>query len=120
MSHHKCKQNRASRKGLARGAEPCPTITNADRVAALRKMLGAVKALMGNLRMDYFLYGGSAVGQYRCGDVLPWDGDNDIVVPRKDLQALHQKVFGRPWKDLGANKSSGMPWESRGYNEWSG
>jgi hypothetical protein len=105
MSHHKCQQT----------GDPCPYITNSDRITALRKLLGATKTLLGRLNVDYMLYGGTAIGQYRCGDVLPWDADNDIMIPRKDLFRMHEIIFGRPWRDL-ANESESS---SLGYGEYS-
>merc|ERR1719161_1841409 len=91
-------------------------ITNADRVDALRKLLRGTKSFLGKLGIDYMLYGGSAIGQYRCGDVLPWDGDNDVLVPRKDLLKMHEVIYGRPWADLRTeeNKNSEL-----GYSEFS-
>merc|ERR1719171_3044457 len=50
-------------------------ITHADRVNSLRRALHGTAALFRQLGVEHMLYGGSAIGQYRCGDVLPWDVD---------------------------------------------
>lgn len=75
----------------------CPQITNADRVNSLRRLLSVTDKLMKFFHADYFLYAGTAVGQQRCGDVLPWDKDNDILVPRTHLLRIQKAVFGEKW-----------------------
>lgn len=119
MGHHKCQHSgKPEAQGIASARGDCPYISNRARVDALRKLLTVTHMLMENLKVDYMLYGGSAIGQYRCKDVLPWDGDNDILVPRKDIFRMHQEIYGRPWRDLMKNETEHgeLGW---GYSEYS-
>lgn len=119
MNHHKCKHaGTPSAEGIPSAKYPCPYISNRARVDALRKLLKVTHTLMVNLKIDYMLYGGSAIGQYRCKDVLPWDGDNDILISRADIFRMHQEIYGRPWRDLATNESEhgAQGW---GYSEYS-
>jgi len=43
----------------------------------------------------WFLSSGTALGAYRCGDVLPWDVDCDIIVPEEGIRKLYTSVFNR-------------------------
>jgi hypothetical protein len=119
MGHHKCiHAGKPEAAGVANAKSPCPYISNRYRVDALRRLLKVTHTLMVNLKVDYMLYGGSAIGQYRCKDVLPWDVDNDILVPRKDIFRMHQVIYGRPWRDLMTNETEygDLGW---GYSEYS-
>lgn len=119
MGHHKCVHaGKPEAEGIPSAEWPCPYITNRARVHALRQLLSATHKLMMNLHVEYMLYGGSAIGQFRCEDVLPWDGDNDILVPRKHILRMHQEIYGRPWADLRTNETmyGDQGW---GYSEYS-
>ena len=48
-------------------------VSNKESVEILRGALEHTKELLRNYGIPYILYGGSAIGQYRCQDVLPWD-----------------------------------------------
>merc|ERR1719375_2609199 len=71
-------------------------VTNADRVDSIRRALKGTSKLLASLRVPSILYGGSALGMYRCGDVLPWDVDCDVLVDAGDLGAIHEAAFGEP------------------------
>lgn len=119
MTHHKCKDaGTPAAQGIPSAKYPCPRITNRARVDALRKLLKVTHTLMVNLNIDYMLYGGSAIGQYRCRDVLPWDADNDILVSRNDIYRIHKEIYGRPWRDLRANETEYGEY-GWGYSEYS-
>lgn len=79
-------------------------VTNADRVRSLRRALKGTAALLGHLGIDSLLYGGSAIGYYRCGDVIPWDVDCDVLVDKADITKIHQAAFGQPldWQNFQA------------------
>jgi len=62
--------------------------TNLERVDSIRGLLKQTKKLLNDLQVPYALYGGSAVGQERCGDVLPWDSDCDVVVWEHDVHKI--------------------------------
>lgn len=69
-------------------------VTNTMRVDSIRRALAGSKALFHKLGIQSLLYGGSAIGQYRCGDVIPWDVDCDFIVGEASIYDLHEKVFG--------------------------
>lgn len=90
-------------------------IRNMDRVTSLRNALKGTSALLKNLGIKHMLYGGSAIGQYRCGDVLPWDVDCDVLISSRDVAKLHQHVFndksfwsGRATGDLASLGAPGI------------
>lgn len=69
--------------------------TNADRVNSIRRALAGTKALFNTLEVEHVLYGGSLIGQHRCGDVLPWDVDCDVLVSSKSIQRIYAEVYGK-------------------------
>jgi len=69
--------------------KPCDKKTsNLDRLNSIRGVLGKAKTLLDGLNIEYSIYAGSAIGQERCGDVLPWDADCDIVVWERDVEKI--------------------------------
>jgi drug/metabolite transporter (DMT)-like permease len=62
--------------------------TNLERLNSIRGLLGRTKTLLDDLQIEYAIYGGSAIGQERCGDVLPWDKDCDVVVWEEDVHKI--------------------------------
>lgn len=78
-------------------------VENRHRVTSLRNALHGAQALFNSLEVEYLLYGGSAIGQYRCGDVIPWDVDCDVLVSKSDIEKIHRQVFGADmdWYQIG-------------------
>lgn len=70
-------------------------VTNGMRVKSIRRALHGAQQLFHNLNVQSMLYGGSAIGQYRCGDVIPWDVDCDILVGQAHIDLIHKKVFNK-------------------------
>jgi hypothetical protein len=70
-------------------------VTNGMRVKSIRRALKGTKQLLTKLNVQNLLYGGAALGQYRCGDVIPWDVDCDILVSQADVELIHKKVFNK-------------------------
>lgn len=68
-------------------------VTNSMRVKSIRRALSGARQIFSNLKVQSLLYGGSAIGQYRCGDVIPWDVDCDVLVSQADIEVIHEKVF---------------------------
>lgn len=62
--------------------------TNLERVSSIRGLLKRTKQLMDDIKVPYALYGGSALGQERCKDVLPHDVDCDVIVWMKDVEKI--------------------------------
>lgn len=77
--------------------------TNRERVAAIRRSLHATKSLLDDREIPYTLFGGSAIGQYRCEDVLPWDLDCDVLVPQDSIPKLRAVLQepGSGWRGKG-------------------
>lgn len=75
----------------------CPDVpvTNRERIRILRGLLNATHGLMTSLDAAYAVIAGTTIGYYRCRDVLPWDGDNDIVV-RREFNSKLGGVFKEP------------------------
>lgn len=51
-------------------------------------ILEKVIAICENHNINYYIYGGTALGAVRHGGFIPWDDDVDIVVFRKDYEKL--------------------------------
>lgn len=69
--------------------QPCDRKgSNLERLQSIRGLLGRTKQLMNDIGIPYAIYGGSAIGQHRCGDVLPWDSDCDVVVWMEDAHKI--------------------------------
>lgn len=54
----------------------------------LKQMLFAFDLFCKEHQLEVFLVGGSALGAYRHGDIIPWDDDIDIAMTRKDFETL--------------------------------
>lgn len=70
------------------------TVTNSMRVESIRRALKGSQALFQSLDVPSLLYGSSAIGQFRCGDVIPWDVDCDFMLSEASIERIHEKVFG--------------------------
>jgi len=69
--------------------QPCSKKgTNLARLNSIRGVLGRIKTLMNGIGVGYVIHAGSAIGQQRCGDVLPWDTDCDIAVWENDIPRI--------------------------------
>lgn len=68
-------------------------VTNSMRVKSIRRALKGAQQAFSNMNVQSLLYGGSAMGQYRCKDVIPWDVDCDIMISQADVAVIHRKVF---------------------------
>jgi hypothetical protein len=90
--------------------------TNRERVQSMRATVHATKQLMVKHSMQHLLFGGVAIGAYRCGDVLPWDVDTDVVVQQAQLPRLLKLLVkdsnGTGWYGHGKSldlASEGLP-----------
>jgi len=66
--------------------------TNRERFESIQRALAMTKQTLDAQGIGYVLYGGSAIGQYRCGNVLPWDADCDVLVKMSDVPKLRQSL----------------------------
>lgn len=66
------------------------SFTVRQRVSSVRGLLRAAAAFFQKYNVTYTVYGGSGIGAWRCGDVLPWDDDADVLVQDADMP----KLFG--------------------------
>eukprot|EP00747_Dinoflagellata_sp_TGD_P127385 gnl/TRDRNA2_/TRDRNA2_174400_c0_seq12.p1 gnl/TRDRNA2_/TRDRNA2_174400_c0~~gnl/TRDRNA2_/TRDRNA2_174400_c0_seq12.p1 ORF type:complete len:476 (+),score=73.39 gnl/TRDRNA2_/TRDRNA2_174400_c0_seq12:52-1479(+) len=90
--------------------------TNAERVTSIRKTLSVTHQFLKKFGVYHALYGGSAIGAYRCKDVLPWDVDSDVMVLNSQFPSLMNLLNGAPqgtgWKHKGRSidmSSIGFP-----------
>lgn len=44
------------------------------------------------LNLEYIIYGGTLLGQVKYGDIVPWDDDIDVAMPRKDYNEFLKKA----------------------------
>lgn len=63
-------------------------VSNRERHDSIRNALAVTKQTLDGASVPYVLYGGSAIGQYRCEDVLPWDADCDVLIKKADISKL--------------------------------
>jgi len=69
--------------------QPCDRPgTNLERLNSIRGLLKKTKLVLDYLQVPYALAGGSAIGQQRCNDVLPWDSDCDVMVWMHDVYKI--------------------------------
>lgn len=83
-------------------------VTNGMRVKSIRRALKGSQSLFQKLDVPSLLYGGSAIGQLRCGDVIPWDVDCDFMISAASIAVIHEKVFGTKldWDNWKAGETS--------------
>jgi len=79
--------------------------TNLQRVESIRAALQTTKRLLESKGIQYLLAGGSAIGAFRCKDVLPWDVDSDVYVHQDGIQKL---------VDLFKGATNGTGWQEQG------
>eukprot|EP00747_Dinoflagellata_sp_TGD_P127434 gnl/TRDRNA2_/TRDRNA2_174400_c0_seq7.p1 gnl/TRDRNA2_/TRDRNA2_174400_c0~~gnl/TRDRNA2_/TRDRNA2_174400_c0_seq7.p1 ORF type:complete len:453 (+),score=63.22 gnl/TRDRNA2_/TRDRNA2_174400_c0_seq7:131-1489(+) len=79
--------------------------TNAERVTSIRKTLSVTHQFLKKFGVYHALYGGSAIGAYRCKDVLPWDVDSDVIVLSWQFPTLLNLLNGAP---------QGTGWQKKG------
>eukprot|EP00747_Dinoflagellata_sp_TGD_P127388 gnl/TRDRNA2_/TRDRNA2_174400_c0_seq15.p1 gnl/TRDRNA2_/TRDRNA2_174400_c0~~gnl/TRDRNA2_/TRDRNA2_174400_c0_seq15.p1 ORF type:complete len:434 (+),score=64.65 gnl/TRDRNA2_/TRDRNA2_174400_c0_seq15:131-1432(+) len=79
--------------------------TNLERLTSIRNTLSVTHQFLKKFGVDYALYGGSAIGAYRCKDVLPWDVDSDVIVANSQFPTLLNLLNGAP---------QGTGWQHKG------
>lgn len=62
--------------------------SNLERVESLRRLLKVTQGFLIEKGVQFILYGGTAIGAFRCRDVLPWEFDSDVLVQRDELVGL--------------------------------
>jgi len=45
--------------------------------------------------LRYYVYGGTCLGAIRHGDIIPWDDDADVAMPRTDFNRFRQLMIER-------------------------
>jgi len=90
--------------------QPCDRRgTNLERLQSIRGLLQQTKKLLNGLAVPYAVYGGSAIGQQRCGDVLPWDSDCDVIVWEHDAHKITAGDIDSKYTVLHTQGNSAIP-----------
>ena len=58
--------------------------------ATLYQILSEIKRICDKHNIRYFITGGTAIGAYFWGKILPWDDDVDVGMPRSDYERFAQ------------------------------
>eukprot|EP00937_MAST-01D_sp_MAST-1D-sp2_P001583 g1583.t1 len=66
------------------------SFTNAQwrKLRLIKELLVDVATVLEKHDLPYFLFGGTLLGAYRHGDIIPWDDDADICMPHSDSVRL--------------------------------
>ena len=67
----------------------------------LYKLLHEIDRVCVENKIHYFLVFGGLLGYYRVGDIIPWDDDVDIAMPRRDFERFKKiapKALGKNFK----------------------
>lgn len=72
------------------GAEEQQYLDNAHRI--LKILLTEFDRVCQKYNLHYYLICGSLLGAVRHGDLIPWDDDVDVAMPRKDFDQLLKHV----------------------------
>jgi hypothetical protein len=64
----------------------------------LQQILHAWVLIAARRNITYFICYGSLLGQYRDGEVIPFDNDMDVCIFRNELHKLEQEDEARPFK----------------------
>lgn len=78
------------------GAAQQEYLDNAHRI--LKILLKEFDRVCTKYGIRYYLICGSLLGAARHGDLIPWDDDVDVAVPREDFNKL-LKIVKTEWKD---------------------
>eukprot|EP01048_Picozoa_sp_COSAG05_P009881 COSAG05_NODE_838_length_7045_cov_19.123956_1_plen_445_part_00 len=62
--------------------------TQWQKLNAIKALLASVADVLEAQGLSYFLFGGTLLGAYRHGDIIPWDDDADILVPIEHRNAI--------------------------------
>ena len=69
----------------------------------LYKLLHEIDRVCVENKIHYFLVFGGLLGYYRVGDIIPWDDDVDIAMPRRDFERFKKiapKALGKDFMFL--------------------
>jgi hypothetical protein len=59
---------------------------------SIRTMLGEIHSACAKHQIRYWVCGGTLLGAYRDGNIIPWDDDADICIDEKDVVAWNTVV----------------------------
>jgi len=84
--------------------------TNLERLKSIRGLLAQTKKHLNAIGVPYAIYGGSAIGQERCRDVLPWDNDCDVVVWMDDVHKIQAGDLEWPYTMMKKEGNYAVPY----------
>jgi len=91
---------------------PCPvqgSVSNIKRFNSIRGLLAATKKVLDGAGVPYALYQGTAIGQARCQDVIPWDTDCDVAIWAEDAHKIPQGDVYGPFTVKNVHESPSIP-----------
>ena len=63
-------------------------LTSQKMIDVIYDTFETINEVLSSAKIEYTIFGGTMLGSYRHGGLIPWDDDGDIAIQRKDEQRL--------------------------------